>query len=683
MSELSAGERLIFSVYVGGFIDKRARDLGRKAIERNTAKDFLIGMGIDMGVGMVDAAISGGKSDFKGGLYRPKGTGRQGKGLYVEQYQKVLEKKIFDRELLNVYVLYQKDYYAVEQGDDRGPGFVNEIVLMCTQFASDYNALELIDSDIVGDKWVGQWIHTPDKQRETSSIYKIHRFDRNTHWVSGAVSSKRWKEEQVVLSFAELAVLWHLPHEQMAAMRGIEWSGLQPPREVIENPHGAIIGDHRFAGTKRRIRIHPEDRTTHMNIIGKTGVGKSTFLHNQIHQDIRAGYGVGVIDPHGQLVRDILQVSIPEDRRDDVVLLDIANEQHPPPLNPLAGSKDANYAAGEIVAILEKIGPPLPMRVADTLTAALVTLRNEPTPTVRDVIRLFDDLNYRHRLINQVNDPVTQEFWQNYEQSPPSLQDDLSYPVRHRMRRFYRNPLMYPMLCHPQPLRFDDLIRKRKIVLVSLGIDSRKFPPPEQQLMGAVLVSQLLMSAMSSLQLTTPFFLYIDEVQKFTTVPVSEIFEEARKYKLRLIVANQYLGQLGRLLDSIMGTVGATVVFQASPKDAGMLASYFGPEMGKDDLEQLDKYSAAIKMRFKGNTMPAFRIATRPAPNAANIETKEAIQRAKRLQQHSIDLHTPMTRDQVLDWLNSRYPPQTYSARDSGPDGPQDNPNWEVPTNDS
>lgn len=577
---------------------------------------------------------------------------------YSPENQKIYEQRVHTELLYNVYLMTQLDVLD--------PAEFNRVLSIQSSVLQFHAANGLEFSDFLSRKELQ--VNNAEFEMRTSAVGVLGSFQAGT--------DMRAPKAKAVLSAQEIAGLWHLPHDEFATP-GIEWlSGAQAPKEVLENSEGVVIGDNIISGEPWPVRIHPEDRTTHMNIVGKTGVGKSTFLHNLIHQDIANGEGVGVIDPHGGLVNNILRTSIPDERLKDVVVIDIANLENPPPLNPMRGpANDDSYTASEVVAILDKIEN-IPSRVADTLTAAFITLRHEKTPTVRDVVRLFEDGHYRSRFINQVDDVVTQEFWRRFENLSPGRQDELAYPVLHRMRRFYRNPILHPMLCHPDSLDFQQLIRDHRIVLVSLGIDERKVPGLERQLVGIVLVSQIQMAAMSSLTNPTPFHLYIDEVQNFVTAPLQKVFEESRKYRLQLTVANQYLGQLeGKVLDSIMGTVGASCVFQVGRKDARALSTYFRPEFSEDDLVNMDKFNVAVKTRFLGNTVPSFSIATRPDPG--DIVGQEALAREALIRQRSIERYTPKTKEQVLAWLDERYPRYQYTSPSNQGNGP-DGVNWVV-----
>ena len=559
---------------------------------------------------------------------------------YEARDQRILEERLRHGNLYNAFLMSQLDSPS-EAGLIRLANLVNSIL----QFASDYNALAPLQKGGASHWKVG----SPDFEQKTNAFGILGA------WFQG--HDLRYQKVWAVLSTDELAGLWHLPHQGFAAPEISRLAGGQVPMplSLAKNTRGIELGQGVYAGRDTFVRMLDQDRATHISIIGKTGTGKSSLMHTMIHQDIRDGRGVGVIDPHGSLIRDILQSSIPESREDDVVLIDIANENNPPPLNPLIVPGELNHlAAGQIMAILEKIYNVDAKRVEDTLTAALMTIRQEQTPTVRDVVRLFTDISYRHRFLPQVEDIVTQEFWEAFEMQSPSVQRELSYPVLHRMRHFYRNPTLYPMLCHPDALDFAGLIDRQKIILVSLAADERKLPSPEQQLLGAVVVSQLQMAVMQNIGRTPSYHLYIDETQNYVTTSLEKLLDESRKFGLALTMANQFLGQLkGSILESVTGNVGATVVFQCGLNDAKSLAPYYQPGFTAEDLMNQPLYSAAVKMRLSGQTLPAFTLKTLPPPSS--IDKEQALAREKRIRQRSVAQYTPQTREQVLEWLAKRY----------------------------
>lgn len=490
------------------------------------------------------------------------------------------------------------------------------------------------------------------------------------------------KTHFLVLTAEEMAAFWHLPNEQYTEPI-ISWTDLliPAPLRLAENKEGVLLGDNTIAGKSVPIYLYPGDRFTHMNIVGKTGVGKSTLMHNLIHQDIAAGKGVGVVDPHGRLITDILRTSIPDDRIDDVVLIDIADEAHPPPLNPLsAPDGDTARAGGQVIAILDKVGERgLTPLMVDTLTAAFTTLKNETTPTPIDVSKLFSDLNFRYKLLNKLDDFISLQFWNEFEGKSPSEQQKQTSTILYRIRQLYRNEILRFMTCRPESFNFAKLMSQKKIILMSLGVDELLVPATEKQILGATLVSQLqmhhLLAARQQSSGKLPFYLYIDEVQNFVTSSLNFIFEEARKFGLSLTVGNQYLGQLtGKTLDSIMGTVGATVAFQVGLSDAKVLAPYYRPEFDVDDLVNLDIFKTAVKIRYRGETLPGFSIANRPPP--ADTNTPEAIEREQQIRQRSRELYTPTTKEEIRAWLDKRYPRPKFGQTTSSSPEPGGDDDW-------
>lgn len=498
-------------------------------------------------------------------------------------------------------------------------------------------------------------VETPEHDSDTSTFGLLNRWLTNT--------GTEWHAIRLLLDTRELAGLWHLPNTLFQASQ-IAWSrkGARLPQPMYGYREGVCLGESHFGGVSEPVYMPDQDRATHINILGMTGVGKSTLMHHLITQDIARGSGVAVIDPHGQLVRDILQTGIPEAREGDVVVLDLANVEYPPPLNPMASTRN-EAATARIISVLEKIygRPENAPRMANALSSALITLRHEPQATVRDIARLFLDAEFRQALLEKVTDEVALEFWEyEYEGASPGQQLQIRDPVLYRVRAFYRNADLYPIICHPQGLDFAQLMEDGKIILLSLGMDEERIPESERNLMGAIVVSQLQMAAMKRRNTSRPFYLYIDEVQNFVTSSLDKVFSEARKFELPLTVANQYLKQLsGETLDAMMGNVGAMVVFQCGLDDARRLAPYMKPGFEAEDLVNLDKFQAVVKMRFNEKTQSAFSLSPLPPRTAETLAPEERFkctQAELRIRQLSQATYTPMHRDEVQAWLAERYP---------------------------
>lgn len=469
---------------------------------------------------------------------------------------------------------------------------------------------------------------------------------------------KRWPQARLIMCPEELAALWHLPHENFNVPE-IAWApGRQLPAssETAQIANGVLLGENRYAGRCKPIRLSYADRETHMYVVGKTGVGKSTLLHHVIHQDIAAGKGVGVIDPHGRLVRDILRSSIPPEREDDVVIVDMARTDYPPPLNPFAipDGVPREVALNQVLGILKKIYEDewSKTRMESAIYAALVALLDETQATPRDISRLFLDEAYRLKLLQRVKDPVALEYWHDeYGMSSEGVQKQTREPVLNRIRIFYRNAAVRNMVCHPHRLDFRKIVEEGKIFLASLNNEAVH---AEQANLGALLMTNFQMVAMSRQQTNghAPYYLFIDEVQQFVTTALPIVFSEARKFGLSLTVANQFLKQLeGETLEAILGNVGATIIFACGPKDARALSHVVKPEFEVDDVVNFDKFHAAVKMQAGGKTVPAFSLSTTPPlPVPDDADEREA-----RIRQKSIQNYTPWTRQEVEAWMEERY----------------------------
>jgi hypothetical protein len=571
---------------------------------------------------------------------------------FVPEVQRVLDAKLSQR-LYQALLFIQLDTPDPQRFQSLLTLDNNHIV---TFDRPQFNGLRAID-DGVSPTYVDN-----DKTDLATSVFGIHDAFVNQEKTKAVATLQQ--QTRLILTAGEIASLWHLPHQGCSAPT-IAWAKAQVrlPATMVGQREGIYLGLNEHAGNVEPACLPLPDRSGHISIIGKAGVGKSTLMHQLIYQDIRANRGVAVLDPHGTLVCDILRTSIPDDRMQDVVVLDLANEDYPPPLNPLRVPTGAEYglAAGQVMAVVQKFYSGFEGRMADTLWAALITLLADEMPTVRDVPRLFRDRAYRTRLVACLDNLLAEDFWADFEAQSDAQQEQLSYPVNQRMRAFYGSKALYPILCHPDGLDLDRLIAQNKIVLVSLKTDEARIPEREQRLIGATLLAHLHLAIMRRAAGSTPYYLYVDEVQHFVTTSIGELFTNARKFGLSLTVANQYLKQLaGDTLDALMGNIGAQIVFQCGLEDARALAPYMAPGFQADDLINFDKYEAAVKLRFHDATQPAFSLQTFP-PLTPKEDEKSAIQREQDIRRLSITQYTPKSRADVLDWLNQRYAKQTVS----------------------
>lgn len=244
------------------------------------------------------------------------------------------------------------------------------------------------------------------------------------------------------------------------------------------------------------------------------------------------------------------------------------------------------------------------------------------------------------------------EFW-DFKYNRASLREktQIAEPILYRLRTFYGNPYLYPALCHPQTIPYRRYMQENKIILISLEVDEDEVPLLERNLIGAFLMSRLQMAGMKDRK-DAPYYIYVDEAQHFVTSSLDVLFSESRKKNLALITANQYLGQLGtQTLDAVVGNVGAVAVFKCGAFDKTTLQTYTQPEFSGQDLVNLDRFEAALKMQVDAQSQPAFTL--RPDPPIK--EPPDATARLRRVRAKSRRQYTPMSRQQVLDWLNQRY----------------------------
>jgi len=344
-----------------------------------------------------------------------------------------------------------------------------------------------------------------------------------------------------------------------------------------------------------------------MYIVGKTGTGKSTLLEVLVRQDMHAGHGLALLDPHGDLVERVL-ACVPVHRQTDVTYFDATDIARPLGFNPLervAPPKRPVVALG-LLDVFRKIwadfwGP----RLEHILRNALLTLLDQPQATLGDISRLLDDRTYRHNAALRVANSQVRRFWlHEYEGYPARFRAEAVAPIRNKVGAFLTNPLLNSILSQPRSA-FDlrRIMDERKILLVNLA--KGKIGEDTAALLGAMLVSRLGFTGLS--RADTPeserrdFYVYLDEFQTFTTQSLSGMLSELRKYRANLILANQFLSQVSQpVRESILGNIGSLISFRVGAPDAELLAEEFRPEFSAADLVSLPNYSIYLKLMVEG-----------------------------------------------------------------------------------
>ena len=390
------------------------------------------------------------------------------------------------------------------------------------------------------------------------------------------------------------------------------------------------IGYYNFRGNRdQKFGIKADDRRRHIYVIGKTGVGKSTLLENMAVADITSGKGIAVIDPHGELAEKLLDY-IPEERLDDVIYFDPSDMEYPIAFNPMeqVNPEFRHLVASGLMGVFKKIWVDAwSARMEYILTNTLLALLELPNATVLGVLRMFAEPPYRKKIVDNLQDPVIKAFWQNeFARYSQKLETEALAAIQNKVGQFVSTPLIRNILGQPRStINMRELMDTGKIFIANLS--KGKMGEDNSALLGAMIISRLQLAAMSRVDMPEErrrdFYMYVDEFQNFATDSFASILSEARKYHLSLTLAHQYIGQLvtndgnTKIRDAVFGNVGTIVSFRVGAADGEFLEKEFMPEFLQNDLVNLSKYTAYIKLMIDGVASKPFSMSTlvpQPAP---------------------------------------------------------------------
>lgn len=435
------------------------------------------------------------------------------------------------------------------------------------------------------------------------------------------------RSRECIFSANEMASLWHLPLP-WTETPNILWLPSRKASVPSDIPQeGLLLGVNRFRGVDTEIRIMREDRRRHVYMIGKSGVGKSVLLENMAIQDIQNGEGVCVIDPHGDLVEHIL-MHVPQERAQDVVYFNPSDIDRPVGLNMLeADTPDQrDFVAQEMISIFYKLFPPEmigPIFEHNMRNVMLTLMEGESgnRGTIAEIPRMFTDTIFQKRRVALVKDPIVRSFWEKEMAKTADFHKSemLGYIIS-KVGRFVENSMMRNIIGQEKS-GFDvfDIMNNRKILLVNLSKGTTG--EVNSALLGLIIVSKLQMAALRRSTLPeeqrNDFYLYIDEFQNFVTDSIATILSEARKYRLNLIMAHQYISQLVdkndvKIRDAVFGNAGTTISFRVGTEDAEALEKEFEPVFSAYDLVNMEKYTAAIKLLINNTGSRPFTMQTLP-----------------------------------------------------------------------
>jgi hypothetical protein len=487
------------------------------------------------------------------------------------------------------------------------------------------------------------------------SQYSIYRYgntfaaavpSRPNRLIRDSIYRSMREDKYMVVNTEEMASLWHMPIPSTETPN-INWLGARkapPPTNMPKE--GIVLGRAVYRGEETIVRMKRSDRRRHLYTIGKSGSGKSVFIQNMAIQDVQNGEGVCVIDPHGDFVEYVLQ-HVPKERADDVIYFSPADTERPIGLNMLEARNEAqkDFVCQEMISIFYKlvtdpsmIGPMFEHQMRNVM---LTLMADEENPgTIAEVPRMFTDDEFVSGWKKKLTDPMVLAFWDKEmaKTSDFHKSEMLGYLIS-KVGRFVENVMMRNIIGQSHSgFSLREVMDKKKILLVNLA--KGLVGEINSNLLGLIIVSKLQMAALERAALPEEerhdFYLYIDEFQNFITDSIATILSEARKYRLELIIAHQYMKQLednkgkSTVRDAVLGNAGTVVSFRIGVEDAEILQKEYAPVFSAYDLINVEQYTAYVKLLIDNTAAKPFNMLTYP-PKPGNKELAEAIKELSRL----------------------------------------------------
>lgn len=422
-----------------------------------------------------------------------------------------------------------------------------------------------------------------------------------------------------VLNVEELATIFHFPNRQITTPH-IHWLNAKTAPAPAQIPNeGLHLGTSSYRGIKREVFIGNEDRMRHVYIIGKTGTGKSELLKDMIIQDIKAGKGLCFMDPHGDALHDIMKL-IPPERAEDVIYFNPSDTERPMGLNLLEATTEdqKHFVSTAVINMMYKLFDPYKTgivgpRFEHAVRNAMLTAMSDTGSTFIEVMRILTDARFVQEILPKVTDPIIRRYWtdQIAQTSDFHKSEVLDY-ITSKFGRFVTNKLIRNIIGQSQSsFNFRKIMDEGKILLINLA--KGELGEENSNFLGLIIVPRILMAAMS--RADTPienrrdFYLYVDEFQNFATPDFAVILSEARKYRLGLCVANQFIGQVEEeVKNAIFGNVGTIIGYRVGVTDANYLTHEFTPTFGEDDLLNVERFHAYVKTIVNNEPVSPFSI---------------------------------------------------------------------------
>ncbi|HEX9679203.1 MAG TPA: ATP-binding protein [Candidatus Saccharimonadales bacterium] len=448
------------------------------------------------------------------------------------------------------------------------------------------------------------------------------------------------ESKRTILNSIELATIFHLPEQRGTSTSSLERQSskqVDGPNKLPES--GPLLGYNVFRGVKKEIRLSEEDRRRHLYIVGQTGTGKTVLLENLALYDMLDGRGFAFIDPHGDAVERLISM-VPKERTEDVIYFSPADMDQPMGLNlfEFQNPEQKDFLIQEAINMLYKLYDPghtgiIGPRYEHWFRNAALTLMSDPNgSTFIDIPKIFTDNRYAKQKLKYVTDPTVREFWEGEmaKTSDYHKSEVLGWFVS-KFGAFMSNEMMRNIVGQTKSsVDLRQVMDEGKILLVNLS--KGRTGELNSKLLGMIFVMKFQAAAMSRAAIPEEhrrdFSLYVDEFQNFSTDSFATILSEARKYRLNLIVANQFTTQLSEeVKDAVFGNVGSIAALRAGPDDADYLVKQFSPVFDQEDIVKLPNYNAIVRLMISGVPSQPFSLATIPPLGHPNPELGQALKR--------------------------------------------------------
>jgi len=403
-----------------------------------------------------------------------------------------------------------------------------------------------------------------------------------------------------------------------------------------------VLGETNFRNRKRQFGIKSDDRRRHCYIIGKTGVGKTTLIENMVIQDLQNGRGAALVDPHGDPAENVMNF-IPNNRVNDIVCFDPSDTEFPVAFNVLETVDPSNpgfdqeksLVSSGLIGVFKKIwadswGPRLEYILRNTILALL----DSPGNTLLGIPRIYVDKKYRKEIVDNIKDPVVRSFWvdefANYNEK---FRSEAIAPIQNKVGQFLSSSIIRNIVGQPKStIDLQDIMDNRKVLIMNLS--KGKIGEDNAALLGAMMITKIQLTAMARARIPEAdredFYLYVDEFQNFATESFATILSEARKYRLNLTIAHQYITQMAEeVRDAVFGNLGTIITFRVGAFDAEFMEPEFLPTFTQTDLVNLPNRNAYIRLMIDGITSKPFSMSTIP-PSGTRYDNREKVIKVSR-----------------------------------------------------